>query len=69
MKRIRSTLGALALGLSTIFAAPMAQATQNAVPGDPVIFCIENFPDGYIVIVFVDGVPVRQFESETCPVL
>ncbi|VXC56110.1 exported hypothetical protein [Oceanicaulis sp. 350] len=68
MKRIRSILGALVIGVSTMLAAPMAHAAQ---PGesDPVIFCIENYPDGYIVLVFVDGVQVRQFYSDTCPVL
>lgn len=67
MKRIRFLLGAALMSLSAILAAPAAQAAASS-SSDPVIFCIEA-PGGYIVIVFVDGAPVREFFSETCPIL
>lgn len=69
MKRIRTALGATAMSLAAILAAPTAQALQNPGESDPVIFCIEAYPDGYLVYVFVDGVKVREFYSDTCPVL
>ena len=69
MKRIRTTFAAAAMSLAAILAAPTAQAIQSPGESDPVIFCIENYPDGYIVYVFVDGIKVREFYSDTCPVL
>jgi hypothetical protein len=68
MKSIRFALGAALMSLAAILAAPMAHATQTLDPLDEVILCIEA-PEGFWVIVFVNSVPVREFYSETCPIL
>lgn len=69
MKQIKSILAATVLGLSSLVAAPMAHANESFEPSDPVFLCVETFPSGYLVIVLVDGVPVREFFSDECPVL